>query len=536
VTAAARAPGIGATPDRVFVHGRVYRRGIAGTPVEALAVGDGRITAVGASADILALAGRETEVVSLDGHVVVAGFHDAHLHLAAGSLARADLDLSDCAHEDEVARRVAERAARMPKGAWIRGRGWDHSRWPGSRWPAKRTLDGAARHHPVFLWRIDGHVAWLNSAALAAAGYRPGSADPEGGTIVRDPLSGECTGILLERAAEIVSSILPQESDVERRAAVERGLRDLAAHGVTSVEDVLAPWALPIYSELLHEGRLTARISSWLPLEMDPAESEALRRSFPAADPWIAVSTLKVFLDGTLGSRTAALGQPYGDAPETSGSLRVDPAWLTERVRTVDAAGWIVAMHAIGDRAVRVALDAVEHLGARTRASHRIEHVQVASRADVGRFAALGVAASVQPAHWVDDRHWISQRIGARESTIAYPWRSLMDHGAIVALGTDWPIASLDPMRNLVAAVTRPGGAHDRGDPATDERLTLEEAWEAYTLGSARAAGVARDRGALAPGCHADFVVLSHDPRSPASGGLDDLRVLRTYVAGRMVS
>ena len=536
MTAAASAPGIRAAPDRVFVDGRVYRRGIAGVPAQALAIVDGRITAVGSSADVLALVGRATEVVGLEGGTVAAGFHDAHLHLAAGSLARADLDLSDCGDAEEVGRRVAGRAARIPKGTWVRGRGWDHSRWREPRWPAKMTLDGAAPHHPVFLRRIDGHVAWLNSAALAAVGYGPESSDPPGGTIERDPLSGECTGILLERAAEIASSNLPPASDVEQRAAVEHGLRDLAAHGVTSVEDVLAPWALPIYSALRREGRLSARISSWLPLEMDPAEAEGFRRAFPAADPWIAVSTLKVFLDGTLGSRTAALGQPYGDAPETSGSLRVDPGWLTERLRAADAEGWIVAMHAIGDRAVRVALDAVESLGPSTGASHRIEHAQVVARADVGRFAALGVAASVQPAHWVDDRHWIARRIGERESTIAYPWRSLVQRGAIVALGTDWPIASLDPMRNLAAAVTRPGRTDGRCEPTTGERLTLEEAWEAYTLGSARAAAVGRDRGALEPGCHADFVVLSHDPRRPESGGLDDLRVLRTYLAGRLVS
>jgi len=533
VTAADRAR---VRAERVFVDGRVYRRGIAGAPAQALAVSAGRVAAVGTSVGMRALAAPGAEVVGLDGGAVVAGFHDAHLHLAAGSLARAHVDLTDCDDPEEAGGRVAERAATLPEGAWIRGRGWDHSRWPGSRWPTKATLDRAAPRHPVFLWRIDGHVAWLNSAALEAVGYGRGAADPEGGAIVRDPVSSECSGILLERAADLAATAVPPESDAERRAALERGLHDLAVHGVTSVADVLAPWALPIYSALRREGRLTARISSWLPLEMDLAEARATRDAFPATDPWIAVATLKVFLDGTLGSRTAALGEPYGDAPETAGSLRVDPGWLNERVRAADSEGWKVAMHAIGDRAVRAALDAVERLGGGARASHRIEHVQVATRGDVGRFAELGVAASVQPAHWVEDRRWIADRLGTRQSAIAYPWRSLVRHGAVVALGTDWPVAPLDPMNTLEAAVTRAQWAGaGRDASATDERLSLEQAWEAYTLGSARAAGVDLDRGALEPGAHADFVVLSDDPRSDGGGGLQDVRVLGTYVAGRRV-
>jgi predicted amidohydrolase YtcJ len=473
-----------------------------------------------------ALAGRGTEIVGLDGKTVVAGFHDAHVHLAAGSVARSQIDLRDCRSVEEVAARVSEHAARAPAGSWIRGWGWDHSRWPGGQWPAKGPLDRAAPNRSVFLSRIDGHAAWLSSAGLAEVGLGADAADPAGGTVVREPGSGEPSGIVLERAADLARARVPRESDEERRAAVEQGLERLRRCGVTSIDDVLAPWALPIYAEAKRVGRLTARVSAWLPLEMDRAAAADLRDRFPPDDPWIAVSTLKVFLDGTLGSRTAAMIEPYADAPHTSGGLRVEPDWLQQEVRIADADGWAVAMHAIGDRAAAVAIDALERLppAPRTR-PHRIEHLQVVTVRDLARLAAVGAAASVQPVHHAEDRHWISDRLNLGPSAIVYPWRSLLDHSVTVALGTDWPVAPLDPLRNLIAATT----------PDRDEALTLRAAWSAYTSGSARAGGRDGDLGSLEPGKLADFVVLSADPAALGVAGLDSLRVLATYLGGRRV-
>ena len=385
-------------PERIFVDGRIYRRALNGDPAQALAVRDGRVVATGTHEQICELAGVDTEVVDLERGTVVSGFHDAHLHLAAGAMARAQIDLRDCTSAEQAAARVGERAVRMPSGTWVRGWGWDHSRWPGKRWPDRGPLDRAAPHHPVYLSRIDGHVAWLNAAALREVGFGPESADPDGGALVRDPGSGRLTGVVLEGAADAARAALPRETDAERRAAVERGLARLRRHGVTCIDDVLAPWALPIYAEASREGRLTARVSAWLPLEMDRERANELRREYPSDDPWLAVSTLKVFLDGTLGARTAAMTEPYADAPDSSGDLRVDAGWLREQVRIADDGGWAVAMHAIGDRAVSTALDALERLPSGPRARpHRIEHLQVVSTRDLSRLAASGATASIQP-------------------------------------------------------------------------------------------------------------------------------------------
>jgi predicted amidohydrolase YtcJ len=365
-------------------------------------------------------------------------------------------------------------------------------------------------------------VAWLSSRALAEVGIDAATPDPEGGVIVRGRASREATGILLERARDMALDRLPEAKVEERRWAVEAGLERLRGVGVTSVEDVTAPWALEAYAGLRETGRLTARVSAWLPLEHDREEAEALRRRFPADDSTLAVGTLKVFLDGTLGSRTAAVLEPYADDPPNRGDLRVDPAWLGEQVVRADADGWAVAMHAIGDRAVRLAVDVLEALPARSRPRpHRIEHVQMIAERDRARMAACGAVASIQPVHYAEDRPWIERRLGPDRAAAAYPWRSLISRGVPLAIGTDWPVAPLDPLRGLHAAVQeRP------------EALTLEQAWRAYTLGPARAAGRDVELGTLEPGCCADLVVLSDDPRSTDP---DRIRVTRTYLGGRRI-
>jgi len=513
-------------PERIFVEGRIFRRGIEGKPVEALAVAAGRVLAWGTDDEMRALANRGTTIDSLDGGVVVSGFHDAHLHLAAGSLALAGLDVRECTSADAVAERVRARAATSPSGAWIRGWGWDHSRWEGGGWPDKALLDRAAPDHPVFLSRIDGHAAWLSSRGLREVGIDETASDSDGGEIVRDPESGSLKGILLERARDRALALLPSASDQEQRCAVEEGLARLRRVGVTSIEDVTEPWALETYARLRDGGRLTARVSAWLPLGLDRAEAEALRRRFPPTDPWLAVGTLKVFLDGTLGSRSAAMVEPFADDPGNLGGLRVDPGRLAAEVRRADDDGWTVAMHAIGDRAVHLALDVLENLPPRPRPRpHRVEHLQVVAEGDLRRLAGCGAVASIQPVHFTEDRHWIEKRLGARRACLAYPWRSLLQRGVLVAIGTDWPVAPLDPLRGLEAATKGRG-------PSSREALTLGEAFEAYTLGPARAAGRESDLGTLGPGCHADFAVLSDDPREVP---LSSVRVTRTYVDGRRV-
>jgi predicted amidohydrolase YtcJ len=509
-------------PERVFVEGRVFRRGIEEEPVEALAIAAGRVLASGTHDEMRALANRGTAIESLDGGVVVAGFHDAHLHLSAGSLALAGLDLRKCDSAQAVTERVRSQAATLPPGAWIRGWGWDHSHWEGGGWPDRSLLDRAAPGHPVFLSRIDGHAAWLSSRALREVGIEETTAGSDNGEIVRDAASGRVTGILLERARDRALALLPPASDEARRCAVEEGLARLRRVGVTSIEDVTAPWAVETYARLRDEGRLTARVSAWLPLELDRAEAEALRRRFPPTDPGLSVGTLKVFLDGTLGSRSAAMLEPFADDPENLGSLRVDPGRLAEDVRRADDDGWTVAMHAIGDRAVGLAIDVLEKLPLRPRPRpHRIEHVQVVAEPDLRRLGACGAVASIQPAHFAEDHHWIESRLGAQRAALAYPWRSLLKQGVPLAIGTDWPVAPLDPLRGLQAAIEK-----------RSQALTLGEAWAAYTSGPARAAGREGELGTLEPGRRADFVVLSQDPRDVP---LSSVEVAQTYVDGHRV-
>lgn len=510
--------GRGRLAERVFLRGRILTGDPECPRAGALAVAAGRVLVVGDEDSVLAVAGPDTEVVPLDGRTVTPGFHDAHIHLSAGSLTRTRLDLRGTRGIEEVVERVQARARSLPAKAWIRGFGWDQTRWPIPGWPDHHALDGAAPEHPVLLTRVDGHAAWLNGRALELLGLGRHTADPPGGAILRDARSGDPTGILLERAAEGAVAALPEETDAERRRALEEALADLATLGITSIEDVAQPWAVPLYAALREEGRLTARISVWLPLETDRAEAEGWRERFPPGDPWLSVSTLKVFLDGTLGSRSAALNDPYADEPGSRGILRVDPAWLAEQVREADARDWAVAMHAIGDRAVGVALDALEALPRRARSRpHRIEHVQVVAATDLPRFAACGAVASVQPVHLLDDGAWIEGRLGGERAAHAYPYRSLLRAGAIVAMGTDWPIAPMDPRLGLAAA------AGATGPGSWSEAITVAEALEAYA-------------GRLCPGHAADITVLSENPLDLDPEEIPHrLKVLGTYLGGRRI-
>lgn len=496
----------------------------------AVAVVDGGIAAAGDPDGIRALAGATTAIVALGGGVVVSGFHDAHVHLSSGALSQSQIDLRECRNPEEVAEAVVRHAARVPRDSWIRGVGWDHTGWDEPVWPHRGQLDDVVVDRPVLLQRVDGHVAWVNSEALRRLGIGRDTPDPPGGTIARDPATLEPTGVLIERAAELALARLPDESTDERMAGLLRGLDLLRRHGVTSIEDVADPWAMPLYAMLRDRGELTARVSVWLPLGLDAAEAEALRRRHPGDDAHLCVATRKVFLDGTLGSRTAALHRPYADAEGERGTLRVADDALASAVAAADEAGWAVAFHAVGDRAVSQALDTLAMLPPRPRARpHRIEHAQVVSERDVPRFAALGVAASIQPVHLESDARWLERRVGRREGSKLYPWRSLIRSGAVVALGTDWPVETIDPLRGIAAA------SRDRRAGDRDESLKTTEALDAYTRGSALAAGDSL-RGRLEPGCRADLVVLSEDPTTTPPDEIEDrVRVTRTVVAGRTV-
>ncbi len=486
--------------ERIVVDARLSPDG----PVRAFAVTGGRIVAVGPPDEILALRAETTEVVGASGRRVVPGLHDGHTHLAQGALETAGLDLRGAPGPDAVAERVRARAAILTDGAWIRGFGWDASAWGGAR-PSRAALDRAAPVHPVFLGRADGHAAWLNTAAFRALGVDVGGAPGFGERAME--------GVLEENAADEARARIPRAPARDRRALLREALREAARLGLTAVDDVADADAVRSYLDLRGEGPLPVRVAVWLPLEMDDAEAGAWRERCEG-DPWLAVTTRKVFVDGTFGGRSAALERPYRGS-EHRGDLRVDPEDLARRVGEVDALGWAVAFHAVGDRAVRVALDAIARLPDRPRLRpHRIEHAQAVRREDLGRIAAARVAISVQPVHWKLDRAWAAAGVPGGDGTLLYPWRSLREaaSGALAA-GSDWPVAPLDPGAAFRAAAER-----RREEGSSSESLDSDAMLEAYTAGAAAAGGLGGDRGRIAPGHRADFLILA-DERGPGDEG-----------------
>ncbi len=536
--------------DLVLSGGTVFTGdGVA----SAVALRGGRVVAVGGDDVARAWTGPGTRVVPLAGRMALPGLHDAHTHLLGGALAEDALDLRDARGDDDLARAVRARLLERGEEAWVLGRGWDSDRFPGGAWPSRGPLDAVAPRTPVLLRRRDGHAALANGAALARAGLGPATPDPPGGKLLRDA-RGELTGIMLEDPAlELVTKHVPTPTLEQQERALERALARLAALGITSVQDdpsydeALAP--ARAYAALHARGRLTARVSIWRRLER-PAEAleqdERDLRALGVPRELLAYGQLKGYLDGSLGSRTALLDEPYHDDPVHAGLPLLDPETATARVLLAHRAGRQVGLHAIGDLALARALDAFEavarELGpASLRAArHRVEHAQVFLPGDVERLARLGVVASVQPIHLASDLRIAEARLGPARCAHAYPWRALVDQGALVAAGTDYPVEPLDPMPNLACAVTR----RSPREPALaafwpEQALTMTEALAAYTLGAARAAHREAWLGRLAPGFAADVVVLSRDlllgPPAPSLEELAETRAEVTIVAGRVV-
>jgi hypothetical protein len=477
----------------------------------ALAVSGGLVVAVGTEDEASSSVPAGTPRIDLDLCEVIPGFHDAHTHLSGGAEALAGLDLRNAPDSAAVVEAVRKEALRLEPSAWVRGFGWDETRWPPHDRPTRDALDAAAPGRPVLLSRVDGHTTWGNARALRASGF-----DPE-----------EPTGILREADAAAARRSVPLPPPAVLADRVAGRLEEAARFGITSLEDIVEDWSLPIYRRLLADGRLRLRVGAWLPVETGDEEAEEWLRLQPPQHPHLSCGVRKGFLDGSLGSRTAALRSPYADAPYTRGGSRADLAALEERLSGLAARGWAVALHAVGDRAVAAAIDLLRGLplpGAGRR--HRIEHAQVVAPADLERLAASEAVVSVQPAQWAADRGWLSLRLGRRRDSWVHPWRRLVRAGAVVAFGSDWPVGPLDPREALSAAV--------RGGPGRDgETLDLETALAAHTVGPARAWGDAR-RGVLREGARADFTVLTD--RGPV-GSRDPRRfeVCATYVDGRCV-
>ena len=521
--------------DTIFVNGRVYVRN--GRFETALAVAGDKVLAVGDDATVRALASKDTRVVDLKGRLVTPGFNDAHVHFIDGGFGLLSVDLRDAKDEADFAARLGKHAASLPEGAWILNGNWDHERWKSQALPTKALIDGVTKDNPVFVNRLDGHMALANSLALRAAGIDRNTRDPFGGTIVRDA-SGEPTGVLKDNAQDLLYKALPDPTREMNVRAAKAALAHAASLGVTSVQDNSSIDALPTYQQIRTEGGLLARINVWRPASALKALIDAGVRS-GLGDDWIRIGAIKILSDGSMGAGTAAFFEPYTDEPTTSGLLLYPVEELNRMIDEADAAGFQLAVHAIGDRANALVLDAFEKAAAaRSRADRRlrIEHSQVVRKADLARYAKLRVVASIQPSHCIDDMRWAPKRIGALRCRLAYNFKSFLDAGIPVAFGTDWFVEPLDPRLGLYAAVTRElveGGP--KGGFLPEERLSLDTAIDLYTRGSAYAEFADERKGTLEPGKLADLAIFAEDLFRMEPKKILTTPVDLTMVGGRVV-
>ncbi len=538
--------------DVIFIHGNIY----TGVPAnsafssiareEAIAVRGDRIEAVGKNSDIEKLKGPQTQVIDLGGHFVTPGFNDAHLHLADGGLNKLRVDLTGVKSLDELRARVQKKVEESKAGEWILGGGWDETLWPVKATPTRWDLDEVSDGHPVLLVRIDGHIAVANTRALQLASINLASRDPQGGHIDRNE-AGEPTGILRETAQGAVENVIPAPTHEQRRQGIELGLADLAAHGVTSAQDYSPPWEnFQIYEELEKEGKLTARISEWLTFDEPVEELTRQRDSHPQSDLMLRTGMLKGFMDGSLGSHTAALLEPYSDDAKNSGLPRYEADKLNEMTKERVLAGFQIGFHAIGDKGVQMALDAFSGAEkaakeARVKAPNggedfrlRVEHAQVTTPAQVAQFKQLKVIASMQPSHLLTDMRWAQDRLGPKRAATSYGWLAFLNKGVVLAFGTDYPVEPVTPFRGLYSAVTRKS-EDGKQEYFPAQRLTMDQAIAAYTTGSAYAEFEEKEKGKLVPGMLADFVVLDRDVTSAAAEKIVGTKVLRTVVAGKTV-
>ena len=526
-------------PDAIFLNGNIYTQAQPAR-AQAMAARDGRILAIGSNDVILKLKGPSTQVIDLGGHFVMPGFNDAHLHLAGGGRQLLEVDLVGTKSLADMQQRIAEHAKTTPAGEWLEGRGWDHTLWSGEKLPTRQDIDAVTGDHPAIFVRVDGHIGIANTAALKAAGIFAKVPDPHGGKVDRDA-NGEATGIVRETAKDLVLSKTPRPSLATRRRGIELALANAARWGITSMQDNSDWEDFLVYEELEQEGKLTARISEWLPFNAPVDLLEKHRAHHPAKDPMLHTAMLKGFMDGSLGSRTAALLAPYSDDPGNTGLPQYEQPQLNRMAVERSAAGFQLGFHAIGDGAAQMALDAFAEVVRDARENHRqrdfrfrIEHDQVIAPHQIEQFSKLGVIASVQPNHLLTDMHWAQERIGPERAKASYPWKTFLDNGVHVAFGTDYPVEPITPFRGIYSAVTRKNEAGTQSY-FPEQKLTIEQALAAYTTGSAYAQFAEGEKGTLAPGMLADFVVLDRDLTKGPSAEILKTQVLRTVVGGKSV-
>jgi predicted amidohydrolase YtcJ len=532
----------GTTADFIVTNAKVWTVDPRQPRAEAVAVRGDRILAVGSTAEINPLRGPNTAVMDAGGKFLMPGFNDAHVHFVDGGRQLDAVQLNDATSAEDFARRIAEQVKKTAKGEWILGGDWDETKWTPPQLPTKELIDSFTPGTPVLVSRHDGHMALANSLALRLAGITAKTPDPAGGVIVRDA-QGNPTGALKDAALLLLYKVIPPLSHEQRMKAVKRAMADAASLGVTSIQHMDPNYAdIAVYSELLRQGELTVRIYA-APLITEGVDDQVkIGISHAFGGPYLRIGAVKAFADGSVGSRTAYFFEPYSDQPENRGLLgaQMQPlSLMRDRMLKADAAGLQICTHAIGDQAISTVLDLYHDVVRTNRGSDhrfRIEHAQHMAAKDFDRFAQLDVIASVQPYQAIDDGRWVEARIGHDRASRTYAFRTFLNHGVHLAFGTDWDVVPLNPLLTVYAAVTRatldgkyPGGWFP------EQKLTVAEAVEAYTMGSAYAEFQEQEKGSITPGKLADMVILSDDIFSIDPAKLRDVKVLKTFVGGKIV-
>lgn len=537
---ASRPTPLAAPADVIIVNATIYTVDPGRPRAEALAIRDGRVLVVGASTEVLAFRGAATTIIDAGGRAMVPGLHDAHGHFLGLGQSLQQLDLRGATSAADVAARVAARVTTAPASRWIVGRGWDQNTWADTAWPTAAALDAVAPTHPVYLSRVDGHAALVNTAALTLAGITSATPDPAGGRIIRDA-AGAPTGVLVDGAMGLVSRLVPPPSAETLREQVALADAACARLGLTTVHDAGVSQATArLYRTLADEDGLATRL--YVMLSPPAPDGPPLPPPLVGwADQQLTVRAVKLVADGALGSRGAHLLEPYADEPETRGLAVTSPEALYAQTLAVVRAGYQPAIHAIGDRANRDVMDVFARVQAEVPGSRglrmRNEHAQILHPAEIPRFAALDVIASMQPTHATSDMAWVPTRIGeARAQRGAYVWQTLVKAGARLASGSDFPVEDPNPMHGFYAAVTRQTrDGRPTGGWMPHERLTREQALRSFTLDAAYAAHLEADLGMLRPGKLADLVVLSQDIMQVPAAAIPDTTVVLTMVGGRIV-
>ncbi len=524
--------------DLLLLNGKIFTARDSNHFVEAMAIKNGQVIAIGQNSRLQAMVGANTRKINLKGKLVLPGFHDAHLHFWSGALLNHQLNLTGMRSKKEVLEKIKLAVDKLQPGEWLVGRGWDHELWEDRQLPTHLELDQISPQNPIFLKRVDGHAAWVNQKVLQIIGYDRSTLDPAGGRILRFPENGEPTGILIDTAYEPIEQILPTPPVETRLKILQEAMAYANSLGITSITDNSETCIFEDYARIIAEEPPSLRIHFWIYFQSHLDTLRNWAESFRSDSKFLCMPLVKFFADGSMGSRSALVLQSYADDPGNFGLPQHQPDELFWMINQAYRQGWIIGVHAIGDAANRLVLNIFERLQPLNRPDKprlRIEHAQFVQPNDVIRFAQLGVIASMQPSHCISDMKWVKERVGDA-ARYTYSWRSMLEQGVILAFGTDWPVEPLNPFLGIYAAVTRQDTS---GYPPQgwypEQRLSVAEAILAYTTGSAYAVEREDWLGRLLPGYAADFIVLDRDIFSIPPSEILKTRVEMTFVNGREV-